>query len=96
MLLMSDPFKYSALAVMLLAILLAWYKGRRAVSADGRPLTWTHVPLIAFLTVSIGPSVVAILLYLGYKSGLMQAGKTGYQFSSFIFQLPLDFALMNW
>jgi len=96
MLLMSDLFKYSALAVMLLAILLAYYKGRHAVSANGRSLAWTQVPLIAFLTVSIGPSAVATLIYLGYKSGLLQAGPSGYRFSTFIFQLPLDFAVMNW
>jgi hypothetical protein len=96
MLLMSDPFKYSVLAMMLLAILLACYKGRHAVSATGRSLAWTQVPLVAFLTVSIGPSVVATLIYLGYKSGLLQAGPSGYQFSSFVFQLPLDFAVMNW
>ena len=96
MLLMSDLFKYSALAVMLLAILLAYYKGRHAVPANGRSLAWTQVPLIAFLTVSIGPSAVATLIYLGYKSGLLQAGPSGYQFSTFIFQLPLDFAVMNW
>jgi len=96
MLLMSDLFKYSALAAMLLAILLAYYKGRHAVSANGRSLAWTQVPLIAFLTVSIGPSAVATLIYLGYKSGLLQAGPSGYQFSTFIFQLPLDFAVMNW
>lgn len=96
MVLMSDPFKYSTLAMMLLAILLASYKGRHAVSANGRSLAWTYVPLIAFLTVSIGPSVVATLIYLGYKSGLLQAGPSGYRFSSFIFQLPLDFAVMNW
>src|SRR5262249_3316469 len=96
MLLMSDPFKYSVLAVMLLAIVLAYYKGRHAVSANGRSLAWTHVPLIALLTVSIGPSVVATLICLGYKSGLLQAGPSGYRFSTFIAQLPLDFALMNW
>jgi hypothetical protein len=93
---MSDPFKYSVLAVMLLAILLAYYKGRHAVSADGRSLAWTHVPLIAFLAVSIGPSVVATLIYLVYKSGLMQAAPSGYRFSTFILRLPLDFAVMNW
>jgi hypothetical protein len=93
---MSDLFKHSFLAVMLLAILLAYYKGRHAVSANGRSLAWTQVPLIAFLTVSIGPSAVATLIYLGYKSGLMQAGPSGYRFSTYISQLPLDFALMNW
>lgn len=96
MLLMSDLFQHSALAVMLLAILLAYYKGRHAVSANGRSLAWTQVPMIAFLTVSIGPSAVATLIYLGYKSGLLQAGPSGYRFSTFIFQLPLDFAVMNW
>lgn len=96
MLLMSDPFKYSALAMMLLAILLACYRGRHAVSANGRSLAWTQVPLIAFLTVSIGPSAIATLIYLGYKSGLLQAGPSGYRFSSFIVQLPVDFAVMNW
>jgi hypothetical protein len=96
MLLMSDLFKHAALAVMLLAIVLAYYKGRHAIPADGRSSAWTQVPVIAFLTVSIGPSAVATLIYLGYKSGLLQAGPSGYRFSSFIFQLPLDFAVMNW
>ncbi len=96
MLLMSDQFQHSALALMLLAIFLAYYKGRHAVSADGRSLAWTQVPLIAFLAVSIGPSAVATLIYLGYKSGLLQAGPSGYRFSTFITQLPLDFAVMNW
>jgi hypothetical protein len=48
------------------------------------------------LTVSIGPSAVATLIYLGYKSGLLQAAPSGYRFSTFISQLPVDFALMNW
>jgi hypothetical protein len=96
MLLISDLYQYSVLAVMLLAILLAYYKGRDAVSANGRSLAWTQVPLIALLAVSIGPSAVATLIYLGYKSGLFQAGPSGYRFSVFIFQLPLDFAVMNW
>ncbi|MDO8978013.1 MAG: hypothetical protein Q7V17_02125 [Afipia sp.] len=93
---MSDLFQYSALAMMLIAILFACYKGRPAVSENGRSLAWTQVPLIAFLTASIGPSLVATLIYLGYKSGLLQAGPSGYRFSSFIFRLPLDFAVMNW
>lgn len=58
--------------------------------------TYRRPPTIAFLTVSIGPSAVAILIYLGYKAGLLQLGPSGYHFSSFIFQLPLEFALMNW
>lgn len=93
---LPDQFKYAVLAVMLLAILFAFYMGRRAGPADGRSLAWTQIPLIAFLTVSVGPSVIAILLYLGYKSGLLQAAPSGYQFSSFISRLPLEFALMNW
>lgn len=96
MILTSDHFKHSVLAIMLLAILLAFYKGRHAVSANGRSLAWTQIPLIAFLAVSIGPSAVATLIYLGYKFGLLQAGKAGYQFSTFIVQLPVDFAVMNW
>ena len=96
MIVLSDTFKYATLAVMLLTILLAYYKGRTAVSANGQSLAWTQVPLIAFLTVSVGPSAVATLIYLGYKLGLFQAGPSGYQFSIFIYQLPLDFAAMNW
>lgn len=92
----SDLVKHSVLAVMLLAILLAYFKGRHAVAADGRSLVWTHVPLIAFVTVSIGPSAVATLLYLGYKSGLLQAAPSAYRFSTFILGLPLEFAVMNW
>jgi hypothetical protein len=96
MLLLSDTLKYSTLAAMLLAILLAYFKGRSAVSATGQSLAWTHVPLIALLIVSVGPSAVATILYLGYKVGLFQAGPSGYQFSIFIYGLPLDFAAMNW
>ena len=44
----SDLAKYVALAVMLLAILFAYGKGRGAVSASGRSVAWTNVPLIAF------------------------------------------------
>ena len=96
MILMPDLFKYSTLAVILLAMALATCKGRHAAFANGRSLAWTYVPLIAFLTVSIGPSAVATLIYLGYKSGLLLPAPSGYRFSSFIFRLPLDFALMNW
>lgn len=94
--LLSDTSKYAILAVMLVAIVLASYRGRHAVLANGQSLGWTQVPLIAFLTVSLGPSAVAILIYLGYKLGLSEAGPSGYRFSSFISQLPLDFATMNW
>jgi hypothetical protein len=96
MLLISDTFKYATLAVMLLAILLAYTRGRNAVSANGRSLAWTHVPLIALLIVSVGPSAIATLIYLGYKLGLLQPGPKGYHFSIFVYVLPLDFAAMNW
>lgn len=96
MLLMSDAFKYAALAVMALAVALAYVKGRRAAAAGGRSLGWTQVPLLAFVTVSVGPSAVAVLIYLGDKAGLLQPAPSGYRFSSFILQLPLDFAVMNW
>jgi hypothetical protein len=89
-------YKYLALAVMLLAILFAWLKGRDAVSAGSRSLAWTHVPLIAFAIASLGPSAFAIMIYLGYTFGLIQPKPSGYSFSTFIGALPLDFAAMNW
>ncbi len=92
----SDLYKYLTLAVLLLAILFGYRKGRNAVSASGRPLAWTHVPLIAFAIASIGPSVFAIMIYLGYEFGFIQPGPAGYQFSIFIQTLPLDFAIINW
>ena len=92
----SDLYKYLTLAVMLLAILFAYGKGRSAVSESGRSLAWTHVPLIAFVIASVGPSALAIILYLGYKFGLLQPGRYGYRFSIFVLELPFDFAAMNW
>jgi hypothetical protein len=81
---------------MLLAILFGYFKGRSAVSASGQSLAWTNVPLIAFATASIGPSAFAIMIYLGYKVGLIQPGPSGYKFSIFIRDLPFDFAVLNW
>lgn len=95
-LLTSDLYNYLALAAMLLAILFAYLKGRGAVSAGGRPLAWTHIPLIAFAIVSFGPSALAILIYLGYTAGLIQPPASGYRFSSYIAGLPFDFAVINW
>lgn len=91
-----DLYKYLALAVMLLAILFAYRKGRDAGSASGRSLAWTHVPLIAFAIASLGPSAFAIVIYLGYKFGLIQPQPSGYRFSTFIRDLPFDFAVINW
>ncbi len=81
---------------MLLAILFAYFKGRHAVSASSRSLAWTQVPLIAFAIASLGPSAFAIMIYLGYKFGLIQPGRSGYRFSIFIRDLPFDFAVINW
>jgi hypothetical protein len=81
---------------MLLAILLAYRKGRDAASAGGRSLAWTHVPLIAFAIASLGPSAFAVIIYLGYKFGLIQPGPRGYVFSTYIGNLPFDFAVLNW
>ena len=91
-----DLYKYLALAVMLLAILFAYFKERDAVSASSRSLAWTHVPLIAFAIASLGPSAFAIMIYLGYKFGLIQPKPSGYSFSTFIRELPFDFAVINW
>ncbi len=91
-----DSYKYWALAVMLLAILFAYSGGRGAVSASSRSLGWTHVPLVAFAIASLGPSAFAIMIYLGYKSGLIQPRPSGYRFSTFIRDLPFDFAVINW
>jgi hypothetical protein len=91
-----DSYKYVALAAMLLAILFAYWKGRDAVSASSRSLAWTQLPLIAFAIASLGPSALAIMIYLGYTSGLIQPQPSGYRFSTFILDLPFDFAVINW
>jgi len=92
----SALYEYLALAAMLLAILFAYLKGRDTASATGQPRAWTHVPLIAFAIASLGPSAFAIVIYLGYKSGLVQPPPSGYRFSTFIQDLPIDFAVINW
>lgn len=92
----SDLYKFLLLAVLLLAILFGYWKGRSAAPASGRSLAWTRVPLIAWVIASLGPSILAILIYLGYKFGLVQPPASGYQFSVFIQILPLDFAVINW
>src|SRR5262245_60303362 len=91
-----DLYKYLTPAVLLLAILFAYLKGRGAVSASSPSLAWTHVPLIAFAIASLGPSAFAIMIYLGYKFGLIQPEPSGYGFSTYILDLPFDFAVINW
>lgn len=92
----SDLYNYLALAVMLLAILFGYRKGRDGVSASSQSLAWTQVPLIAFAIASIGPSAFAIIIYLGYKFDLIQPDPSGYSFSTFIRDLPFNFAVINW
>jgi hypothetical protein len=79
-----------ALIVLLLVVVFGYVRGR------GHAPAWTNIPLVALATLSIGPSLCAVMLYLAYKFGLMQPDPRGYRFSSFIYSLPLDFALMNW
>jgi hypothetical protein len=92
----SELYKFLFLAVLLLAIAFGYFKGRNAAAASGRSLAWTRVPLIAWVIVSIGPSVCATILYLCYRLGLVQPPASGYQFSVLIQMMPLDFAVINW
>jgi len=92
----SDPFKYLAIAAMLLAILFGYVRGRARHSPNGASRAWTEVPLIAFAIASLGPSLVAIMIYLGHRSGWLPPPPSGYRFSTFITGLPLDFAVINW
>jgi hypothetical protein len=92
----SDLYQYLAFAVMLLAILFGYRRGRGAASSSGQSLAWTNVPLIALAVASLGPSVFAITIYLGYKSGFILPPPGGYRFSIFIQDLPIEFAVMNW
>ena len=92
----NDLYKYLALTVLLMAILFGYCKGRDVVPASGRTRAWTHVPLIALAIASLGPSALAITIYLGYKFGLIQPTPSGYRFSTFIGGLPFEFAVINW
>lgn len=92
----SDSYKYMAVALMLLAILFGYLKGRGADAASRSSRRWTRVPLIAFAIVVLGPSALAVLIYLGYSAGVLQPPASGYRFTSFIQDLPLDFAVINW
>lgn len=92
----SDLYKFLVLAVLLLAILFGYWKGRNAAPPSGWSLAWTRVPLVAWVIVSIGPSILAVILYLGYKFGILQPGPAGYQFTALVQIMPLDFAVINW
>lgn len=92
----NDLYKYLALAAMPVAILFGYRKGRDVVSASSQSRAWTHVPLIALAIASLGPSAFAIMIYLDYKFGLIQPKPSGYSFSTFIRDLPFDFAVINW
>ena len=75
---------------MLLAVAFGYYKGRNAAVVSGQSLTWTQIPLIALAIISIGPSIVAVVLYLAYTFGIIQPGAYGFRFSHvFIFESPL-------
>jgi hypothetical protein len=63
---------------------------------SGQSLAWTNIPLIALAIISIGPSIFAAILYLTYRFGLVQPPARGFRFGSFVYSLPVDFALMNW
>jgi hypothetical protein len=81
---------YLALIVLLLLVAFGYRRGR------SHSLAWSNTPLIALATLSIGPSVCAVILYLAYKVGLAQPGPRGYGFRSFVYSLPIEFALLNW
>ena len=82
--------RYLVLIVLLLLVAFGYCRGR------SRSPAWTNIPLIALAILSIGPSVCAVILYLSYKFGLIQPSAPGYRFGSFVYSLPVDFALLNW
>jgi hypothetical protein len=88
--------RHLALILMLLAVVYGYCKGRNASVGRGQSLAWTNIPLIALAIISIGPSLYAVILYLTYRFGLVQPDAPGYRFGSFVYFLPVDFALMNW
>ena len=96
-LLTSPSAQIFALILMLLAVAFGYYKGRNAAVVSGQSLTWTQIPLIALAIISIGPSILAVVLYLAYTFGIAQPGPRGFRFSQvFIFGSPVEFALINW
>ena len=96
-LLTSPSAQIFALILMLLAVAFGYYKGRNAAVVSGQSLTWTQIPLIALAIISIGPSILAVVLYLAYTFGIAQPGPRGFRFSQvFIFGSPVEFAVINW
>jgi hypothetical protein len=96
-LLTSRSAQIVALILMLLAVAFGYYKGRNAAVVSGQSLAWTQIPLIALAIISIGPSIIAVVLYLAYTFGIIQPGPRGFRFSQvFIFGSPVEFALLNW
>ena len=81
---------YLALMVLLLLVVFGYCWGRRD------SLAWSNIPLVALAIISIGPSVCAVILYFAYKFGLSEPPARGYKFGSFVYSLPVDFALLNW
>ena len=93
----SESSQIFALILMLLAVAFGYYKGRNAAVVSGQSLSWTRIPLIALVIISIGPSIVAVFLYLAYTFGIIQPGARGFRFSQvFIFRSPIEFAILNW
>jgi hypothetical protein len=82
--------RYLVLIVLLLLVAFGYCRGR------SRSPAWTNIPLIALAIISIGPSIYAVILYLTYRFGLVQPHAPGYSFGSFVYFLPVDFALINW
>jgi len=84
----QDASNYITLALMLAAIAFACIKGRGPA--------WTHVPLAALAIASVGPSLFAMMIWLGYTLGIIQPGPAGYRLSTVVRDLPIDFAAANW
>jgi hypothetical protein len=82
--------RHLALVVLLLVVVFGYCRGR------GHSPAWSNIPLVALATISIGPSVCAVILYLAYQLGLVQPSAPGYRFGSFVYFLPADFVLLNW